>query len=43
MRNIVKFAVGNPVTISMVVLGIVLLGKISYDRLSVDLLPDPEK
>ena len=40
MRNIVKFAVGNPVTITMVVLAIVLLGKISYDQLSVDLLPD---
>ncbi len=40
MRNIVKFAVGNPVTICMVVLAILLLGKISYDQLSVDLLPD---
>ena len=40
MKNIVKFAVGNPVTICMVALGILLLGKISYDRLSVDLLPD---
>jgi len=40
MRNIVKFAVDNPVTICMVVLGVLLLGKISYDRLSVDLLPD---
>jgi HAE1 family hydrophobic/amphiphilic exporter-1 len=40
MRNIVKFAINNPVTISMVVLAVFLLGKISYDRLSVDLLPD---
>ena len=40
MKNIVKFAVGNPVTICMVVLAILLLGKISYDQLSVDLLPD---
>ncbi|MDR1887465.1 MAG: efflux RND transporter permease subunit, partial [Prevotellaceae bacterium] len=40
MRNIVKFAINNPVTISMVVLAVLLLGKISYDRLSVDLLPD---
>ena len=40
MRNIVKFAVRNPVTISMVVFAILLLGKISYDQLSVDLLPD---
>ncbi|MDR2287013.1 MAG: efflux RND transporter permease subunit [Prevotellaceae bacterium] len=40
MRNIVKFAINNPVTISMIVLAVLLLGKISYDRLSVDLLPD---
>ncbi|MDH6314042.1 HAE1 family hydrophobic/amphiphilic exporter-1 [Parabacteroides sp. PFB2-10] len=40
MRNIVKFAVNNPVTITMVVLAVLLLGKISYDQLSVDLLPD---
>lgn len=40
MNNIVKFAVSNPVTICMVVLAILLLGKISYDQLSVDLLPD---
>lgn len=40
MKNIIKFAVGNPVTMSMVVLAVLLLGKISYDQLSVDLLPD---
>lgn len=40
MKNIVKFAVNNPVTICMLVLAILLLGKISYDQLSVDLLPD---
>ena len=40
MKNIIRFAVKNPVTISMIVLAILLLGKISYDRLSVDLLPD---
>ncbi|MDR1114983.1 MAG: efflux RND transporter permease subunit [Tannerella sp.] len=40
MRNIIRFAIKNPVTISMVVLAILLLGKISYDRLNVDLLPD---
>ena len=40
MRNIINFAVRNPVTISMVVLAVLLLGKISYDRLNVDLLPD---
>ena len=40
MRKIINFAVSNPVTISMVVLAVLLLGKISYDRLNVDLLPD---
>lgn len=40
MRNILRFALKNPVTISMIVLAILLLGKISYDRLNVDLLPD---
>lgn len=40
MRKIITFAVKNPVTISMIVLAILLLGKISYDRLNVDLLPD---
>jgi Cation/multidrug efflux pump len=40
MKNIIKFAVKNPVTISMIVLAILLLGKISYDRLNVDLLPN---
>lgn len=40
MKNIITFAVKNPVTISMVVLAILLLGKISYDRLNVDLLPN---
>jgi Cation/multidrug efflux pump len=40
MKNIVKFAVNNPVTIGMLILAILLLGKISYDQLSVDLLPD---
>ncbi|MCD7962436.1 MAG: efflux RND transporter permease subunit [Rikenellaceae bacterium] len=40
MNKLIKFAVDYPVTILMVVLGILLLGKISYDQLSVDLLPD---
>lgn len=40
MKNIIKFAVGNPVTMCMIVLAILLLGKISYDQLRVDLLPD---
>lgn len=40
MKSIIKFAVNNPVTICMLVLAILLLGKISYDQLAVDLLPD---
>ena len=40
MKSIIKFAVSNPVTICMLVLAILLLGKISYDQLAVDLLPD---
>ena len=32
MKSIIKFAVSNPVTIFMLVLAILLLGKISYDR-----------
>jgi len=40
MSKIINFAVKNPVTISMVVLAVLLLGKISYDRLNVDLLPN---
>lgn len=40
MKKIISFAVNNPVTILMMVLAIMLLGKISYDKLSVDLLPD---
>ncbi len=40
MKKLIQFAVNNPVTILMAVLGIMLLGKISYDKLSVDLLPE---
>ena len=40
MRNLLRFSLKNPVTISMIVFAILLLGKISYDRLSVDLLPN---
>jgi HAE1 family hydrophobic/amphiphilic exporter-1 len=36
----VAFATHKPVTIGMLVLAILLLGKISYDKLTVDLLPD---
>ncbi|MDR1719973.1 MAG: efflux RND transporter permease subunit [Dysgonamonadaceae bacterium] len=40
MRKLIQFAVKNPVAICMVVLAVLLLGKISYDRLGVDLMPD---
>lgn len=40
MKNLIRFAIGNPVAISMIVLAILLLGKISYDRLNVDLMPE---
>ena len=39
MRKIINFAVTNPVTITMVLMAVLLLGYISYDRLNVDLLP----
>ena len=39
MKKLVNWAVRNPVTVTMAVLAILLLGKISYDRLSVELLP----
>ncbi|MFR9533850.1 MAG: efflux RND transporter permease subunit [Rikenellaceae bacterium] len=39
MKKIVNFAITYPVTILMVVLATLLLGKISYDRLGVDLFP----
>ncbi len=40
MRRITQFSVNNPVTVSMLVLGILLLGYISFGRLSIDLFPD---
>jgi HAE1 family hydrophobic/amphiphilic exporter-1 len=40
MKNLIRFATNNPVAISMIVLATLLLGKISYDRLSVDLMPE---
>ena len=39
MKKLVSLAVSHPVTVTMAVLAILLLGKISYDRLSVELLP----
>jgi hydrophobic/amphiphilic exporter-1 (mainly G- bacteria), HAE1 family len=40
MKKLVQFAVHYPVTISMIILGILLLGFISLRKLSVDLLPE---
>lgn len=40
MKKIARFAVDNPVTILMLVLGIVLLGIISFRKLGTDLFPD---
>jgi HAE1 family hydrophobic/amphiphilic exporter-1 len=40
MKKLTQFAVDFPVTILMAVLGIGILGYISYSRLGVDLLPD---
>ena len=40
MKKIARFAVENPVTIMMIVLGILLLGFISYGKLGTDLFPD---
>ncbi len=40
MKKLTQFSVNYPVTVLMVVLGVVLLGYISYDKLGVDLFPD---
>ena len=40
MKKLTQFSVNYPVTILMVVLGVILLGYISYDKLGVDLFPD---
>ena len=40
MKKLTQFAVNYPVTILMVVLGVVLLGYISFDKLGIDLFPD---
>ncbi|MCB2195605.1 MAG: efflux RND transporter permease subunit [Bacteroidetes bacterium] len=40
MKKITQFSVNNPVTVSMIVIAIILLGYISFGRLSVDLFPD---
>ena len=40
MKKIIQFAVDFPITILMAILGICILGYISYSRLGVDLFPD---
>jgi HAE1 family hydrophobic/amphiphilic exporter-1 len=40
MNNIARFAVKYPVTVLMLVLGIILLGFISFGKLGTDLFPD---
>ena len=40
MKKLIEFAVKNKVTVLMLVCGILLLGKISYDELGIDLLPN---
>lgn len=40
MKQLTRFSVNYPVTVSMLILAILLLGYISFDRLGVDLLPD---
>ena len=43
MNRIAQFAVKYPVTVLMLVLGIVLLGFISFGKLGTDLFPDHEQ
>lgn len=40
MKKLTSFSVNYPVTVSMIVVAIILLGYISFSRLGVDLLPD---
>ena len=40
MKKLSEFAIKYPVTITMIVLGVILLGYLSYDKLGVDLFPD---
>ncbi|MBS0012017.1 MAG: efflux RND transporter permease subunit [Bacteroidales bacterium] len=40
MKKIARFAVENPITVLMLVLGIILLGIISFGKLGTDLFPD---
>ena len=40
MKKLTSFAVNYPVTVLMAILGIILLGIISYQKLGIDLFPD---
>jgi HAE1 family hydrophobic/amphiphilic exporter-1 len=40
MRKISDFSVNHPVSVTMIVLGVILLGWISFQRLGIDLFPD---
>jgi hydrophobic/amphiphilic exporter-1 (mainly G- bacteria), HAE1 family len=40
MKKLTEFSINYPITILMVVLGVVLLGYISFDKLGIDLFPD---
>ncbi len=40
MKKLAQFSVGYPVTVSMIVVAIILLGYISFNRLGVGLLPE---
>lgn len=40
MKKLTQFSVDYPVTILMIILGVILLGYISFDKLGVDLFPD---
>ncbi len=40
MKKLTEFSINYPITILMVVLGVILLGYISFDKLGIDLFPD---
>ena len=40
MRKITEFSVNYPITVLMLVLGLLLLGFISFQKLGIDLFPD---
>ena len=40
MKKLTEFSINYPITILMIVLGVILLGYISFDKLGIDLFPD---